>query len=350
MPCMKRRTLQIGGTLIASGLALYVALRGVNVAQVGDALRRLDVGWLIVTEVLVLGTLMIRAQRWRILLGRKLALDDAFGLINIGYLISGVLPLRAGDPARAVGAQLRGPVSALAALSTVIVVRGLDMLLMVILLLATLPFVPGLRDYLATGQGGGGLSLNLILIVSGVLSLGMMVLFVLLALYPQRVEDLGRWLLDKFGVTEKDRWLGPLHHLLEGFRALGSPREGVAVMLWSVILWTVTGAYFGTAMLAGWAFMPEVSVLKSAVAVWASAFGMVFPATGGLGSFHFAVREALFWGFATPRDVGFTYAVIVHALPYLTGILLGVVFLLLWGLSLKNVLRRGAEISENDPL
>jgi hypothetical protein len=48
-----------------------------------------------------------------------------------------------------------------------------------------------------------------------------------------------------------------------------------------------------------------------------------------------------------PRDVGFTYAVIVHAIPYLTGIVLGAAFLLLWGLSLKNVLQRGAEINDN---
>jgi len=344
---MKRRTLQIIGTLVASGLALYVALRGVDFAQVGRALQRVEPGWLILTGVLVLGTLFIRAQRWRILLGRKLSWWNAFGLINIGYLISGVLPLRAGDPARAVGAQLRGPVSALAALSTVVVERVLDMFLIVILLLSTLPFVPGLRDYLATGQAGGGISLTLILLVSGLLSLGMMLMFVLVALYPRRVEDLVRWLLDKFGVTNKERWLEPLHNVLEGFQALGSPREGAAVIFWSLILWTVTWAYFGTAMMAGRAFLPETSALQAAVAMWASAFGMVFPATGGLGSFHFAVREALFWGFTTPRDVGFTYAVIVHAIPYLTGIVLGAVFLLLWGLSLKNVLQRGAEINDS---
>jgi hypothetical protein len=344
---MKRRTLQIIGTLIASGLALYVALRGVDFAQVWQALQRVELSWLILTGVLVLGTLFIRAQRWRILLGRNLSWWNAFGLINIGYLISGVLPLRAGDPARAVGAQLRGPVSALAALSTVVVERVLDMFLIVIILLSTLPFVPGLRDYLATGQAGGGISLNLILVVSGLLSLGMMIAFVLVALYPRRVEDLGRWLLDNFGVADEERWLEPLHNVLEGFQALSSVKEGAAVIFWSLILWTVTWAYFETAMMAGRAFLPEISVLKGAVSMWASAFGMVFPATGGLGSFHFAVREALFWGFAMPRDVGFTYAVIVHAIPYLTGIVLGATFLLLWGLSLKNVLQRGAEINDN---
>jgi hypothetical protein len=71
--------------------------------------------------------------------------------------------------------------------------------------------------------------------------------------------------------------------------------------------------------------------------MWASAFGMVFPATGGIGSFHFAVREALTWGFDVPRDMGFAYAVIVHAIPYLSGIVLGTVSVLLWGISLRSL-------------
>jgi hypothetical protein len=65
---------------------------------------------------------------------------------------------------------------------------------------------------------------------------------------------------------------------------------------------------------------------------------MIFPATGGIGSFHFAVREALFWGFELPRDLGFAYAVLVHALPYLTGIILGAIALITWGFSVKRLI------------
>jgi hypothetical protein len=78
--------------------------------------------------------------------------------------------------------------------------------------------------------------------------------------------------------------------------------------------------------------------------MWASAFGMIFPATGGIGSFHFAVREALFWGFAIARDLGFTYAVLVHVLPYLTGIAMGAMALIFWGMSVRSLVSRGQEI------
>jgi uncharacterized protein (TIRG00374 family) len=336
---VKKRIIQIIGTLILSAVALYVALKGVDFTTVGYALSQVDWGWLAITFVLILGTLAIRAQRWRVLLGNKLGWIDCFGLINIGYLISGVLPLRAGDPARAVGASLRGPVPALAALSTVVVERVLDLVIMFVLLLSTLPFVPGLRSYLMTGQTGSMLSYQLLLILSGVLALGLMAIFVLLALIPTRMENLARRVLEILKFRHPDRWLNPLHHILEGFTALSSPRAGLGVILWSLALWVVTALYFTTAMRACQVFIPDSSLLQGTVTMWASAFGMVFPATGGIGSFHFAVREALKWGFEVPRDMGFAYAVIVHAIPYLSGILLGAVTLVVWGMSLRSLVR-----------
>ena len=341
---MKKRVLQVIVTLVLSAAALYVALRGISFADVGEALAQVDWGGMILALVLIVGTLVIRAQRWRVLLGRTVSLQDAFGLIGIGYLISGVLPLRAGDPARAVGASLRGRISALAALSTVVVERVLDMLMVVLVLVATLPFVPGLQDYLAAGQADQFLSFNLLLILSGVLAFGILLAFVLLAAFPTTAEMLALRMLLALRIRNTDRWLKPLHSILHGLTALRSPKDGLAIGLWSILLWGTTGAYFAVMMWACRAFLPGVSLLRSLVAMWASAFGMVFPAQGGIGSFHFAVRTALFWGFEIAEELGFAYAVVVHALPYLTGITLGALTLLFWGMSVKSLINRGQQI------
>ncbi|MGC9522459.1 MAG: lysylphosphatidylglycerol synthase transmembrane domain-containing protein [Anaerolineae bacterium] len=346
---MKKRTIQIVLTLLLSALALYIALHGIDFKDVGTALSKVSWPWVIVTLALILVTLLIRAQRWRILLGRTLSLQDTFGLIGIGYLISGVLPLRAGDPARAVGASVRGPVTALTALSTVVVERVLDMLLIVLILLATLPFVPGLQSYLAEGQVNEFLSFNLVLALSGILAFGILLAFVLIAIFPLATERFARGILQRLGISDTERWLRPVQGVVQGLSALRSPKDGLAIVLWSVVLWGVTTAYFATMMWGSRAFLPETSILMSLVAVWSSAFGMVFPATGGIGSFHFAVREALYWGFDVSRDLGFAYAVLVHALPYLTGIALGALILVLWGISLKSLVNRGQEIEASAP-
>ncbi|MGC9346973.1 MAG: lysylphosphatidylglycerol synthase transmembrane domain-containing protein [Anaerolineae bacterium] len=341
---MKKRAIQIVLTLVFSALALYIALRGIDFEDVGAALTRVDWAWMSLTGLLILVTLVIRAERWRILLGRKVPLRDTFGLIGIGYLISGILPLRAGDPARAVGAGLRSSVSAIGALSTVVVERVLDMLIIVLILIGTLPFVPGLQAYLATERVSDVLSFELILALAGILALAILLTFVLVAIFPTTVERLARRLLEALRAPDPERWLRPVQGVVEGLSALASPSDGLAIGLWSLALWCVTTAYFATTMWACRAFIPEPSLLKSLVATWSSAFGMVFPATGGIGSFHFAVREALFWGFDLPRDQGFAYAVIVHALPYVTGILLGAAALMVWGMSLKNLVVQGQKI------
>jgi hypothetical protein len=342
---MKKRSLQIIVTLVLSALALYAALHGVNFTDVGAALQQVHWGWLLLTLALILLTLVVRAQRWRILLGRKLSWRDTFGLINIGYLVSGVLPMRAGDPARAVAAATRGPVSVIAALSTVVVERVLDMFLIVILLVGTLPFVPGLRAYLAGGQLGGSFSYQLIIGLSGVLALGLLVIFFLVALFPQKIEALAQRALAMLGIPNPERWLKPVQHALDGFIALRSAREGAEMLFWSVVLWIVTVLYFLAGLQACRAFLPPGDgPLKAMVTTWSSAFGMVFPATGGLGSFHFAVREALFWGFDIARESGLTYAVIVHALAYLTGIILGALTLLVWGISFKSLVSNAQRV------
>ncbi len=346
---MKKRNLQIVATLVLSALALYVALRGVDFSEVRAALQQVQGGWLLVTLVLILVTLFIRAQRWRIMLGRKLSLRDTFGLINIGYLVSGVLPLRAGDPARAVAAATRGPVSVIAALSTVVVELVLDMFLIVIMLIATLPFVPGLRTYLAGGKLNGSFSFQGVILLSGILALGMLVMFVLVALFPHKVETLAQRILQTLHVPHPEHWLKPVQHALDGLMALRSIRESVALLLWSLALWIVTPLYFMTALCACGPFLPPGNLpMKAFVVTWASAFGMVFPATGGLGSFHFAVREALFWGFNIARDPGFTYAVIVHAMPYLTGIVLGALTLLIWGISFKSLISNAQHVKTDE--
>ena len=342
---MKKRSLQIIVTLVLSALALFIALNGVNFNDVGAALQQVHVGWLALTLLLILVTLVIRAQRWRILMGRKLSLRDTFGLINVGYLVSGVLPLRAGDPARAVAASTRGPVSAISALSTVVVERVLDMFVIVMILVGTLPYVTGLQQYLASGQLNDAISLQLVITLSGVLAFAMLVGFILVALLPKKIEALARRVLEPLHIPNPERWLKPVQNALEGLTALSSPREGLAILLWTAALWIVTITYFWTVMQACSAFLPSGDfALKALVSTWSSAFGMVFPSQGGLGSFHFAVREALFWGFDVARDPAFTYAVIVHALPYLTGIVLGALTLLIWGMSFRSLVSNAQQV------
>jgi len=165
------------------------------------------------------------------------------------------------------------------------------MLLIVMMMLATVPFVPGLQVYLAKGQLNEYLSFSLVLTLSGILAFGILFVFVLIAVFPATTEQLARRVLEALHVPNVDRWLKPVQSIVEGLSALRSAKDGLAIGAWSIALWLVSTMYFGTTMWACRDFIPGPSPLKSLVALWASALGMIFPATGGIGSFHFAVRE-----------------------------------------------------------
>jgi len=344
---MKNKKVQITLTLALSVLALYVALRGVKFSEVGEALRQVHLGWLLVTFALVFVTLIIRAARWRVLLGRKISLRDAFGLINIGYLVSGVVPARAGDPARAVASSLRGSVSAWAALSVMVVERVLDMVLILLIMLGTLPFVEGMQAYLSSSQEAGGVPYSFMVTLVGIAAVGMLAGFIAVAWAPRKVEAIATWLLTRLRFPTPERWLKPLRSILDGLAVLRSPREGLTIILWSLALWVVTRANFLAAMLACRSFLPEGNfAFQSTVAMWASAFGMIFPATGGWGAFHVAVKLALRWGFGVPEDLGLTYAIVVHAVAYLSGIVLGAITLLIWGISFKSLVSNAQQVEK----
>ncbi|HIE38277.1 MAG TPA: flippase-like domain-containing protein, partial [Anaerolineae bacterium] len=155
---MKRRW-QLWMGLAISAVALVLALLGIDLPRVAETLAQADYLWLLPTALGVLVYLFARSVRWRLLLGPEVSLSRCFWVTNIGYLVSNVLPFRLGDPARAAVIGRGGSVSTAAALSTVVVERVLDMLMVVALLAGTAPLVSGAGSAVGAGLVGGGAAL-----------------------------------------------------------------------------------------------------------------------------------------------------------------------------------------------
>jgi uncharacterized protein (TIRG00374 family) len=321
-----KKYLQILLVFLLSVGGLYLALRGVDFRTVGRALRTARWGWILLTPLCALGSFLLRAFRWRLLLDDKLTVLEAFGLINIGYLVSNIFPLRAGDPARAVAASLRSPVSAMAALSTVVVERTLDLLTVVLFLVVTLPFIAGMGNTVTTG------------LLSGAAALLLLVTLVLMALFPDQVEALARWFLERLPLGDPERWLKPLRGILEGLQALRSPRKGAALALYSLGIWAGVVAYY-IALLYALLATPPPPVLAALVLTWTTALGMAAPTPGGIGGYHFAARLALTLPFGVSDELAATYGLLAHAITYVVGVVLGAGAMLLWGLSFQDIRR-----------
>ena len=131
---MKRWRIGLLGAVV-SLLAIYFVLRQVDIAAFGKAVAQARYGYVLPTVIFLLIGLVTRAIRWRVLLSDGLPLKRAFSIMNVAYLVNGVLPLRIGEVARIyLATRATPPVPALKTASTVVVERLLDLLAVVVML------------------------------------------------------------------------------------------------------------------------------------------------------------------------------------------------------------------------
>jgi uncharacterized protein (TIRG00374 family) len=300
-------------------ICLALALAGVEWRRAEEALQRADWRYLLPAGAALLGYLLARASRWRILLGPRVGMADAFAVTNIGYLISNVLPFRLGDPARAVAIGLDGKVKISAALSTVVVERVLDMLTVVLLLAMTVPFV---------GEAGWTRRAGLF---GGVIGLVVMALLVALAAHPEWGRQAVGWTLGWLPSINKERWLEWFDGLVEGLEALRSGRRAVALMAWSIATWALTvGHYFAILR----AFTERPRIVEASFLTCATGLGMALPSSpGAMGVFHSVARYALQLPFGVAAETAVVVAFASHAFQYVIMCVLGLIGLVQQNLS-----------------
>jgi uncharacterized protein (TIRG00374 family) len=210
--------------------------------------------------VLTLCSLFARAMLWRTLLEERPTFWQSFFIINIGYMLNNIFPLRAGEIGRAVFMGSTTRLSPFHVLSTIVIERAFDLVMAAILVLVTLPLAFG-QDWMRPVA-----TVTLVLVVS------MFVVLFLMARYRSRVHEMAtrlgqRWKpVQKYVVPQVDA-------LLEGLKALTSLRRFLTVVFWVVVCWGlwVTIYYIGILAIAPnapfwWAMFAD-SVLALGVAV-----------------------------------------------------------------------------------
>jgi uncharacterized protein (TIRG00374 family) len=325
----KRWRLWVG--LAISVAALVLALSGIDLREAAASFARARYIYLIPAGVALMVYLVVRSIRWWVLLGPEVGFSRCFWVTNVGYLVSNVFPFRLGDPARAVAIGLGGKAKVSTALSTVAVERVLDMLMVVLLLAVTLPFV----EQAGWMQGAG--------VAAGIAAMAALAIMIVLALRPDWMRRLVRWLLGKAPRLDANRWLGMLDGLLDGLAALRSPRRLATLLFWSVVTWAFVVAYYW-AML--WAFLDRPPLVQGSFLTCAVGLSMAIPAApGAVGVFETFARYALELPFGVPEEQAIVIAVAAHAFQYVLANLMGLIGLAQLGLSLGQ-LRTGAAALE----
>lgn len=292
--------------LLVTGLFTYLAVRDVRVGEAWDALRSSNYWWLLPALAVLAVFIVIRAVRWRYLFTRKTrpplrAVADA---LLIGYLFNNILPARAGEVARIVALKQRAGTSRAETAATVVIERGYDVLCLLVLLFATLPWLPPVSwlraaMYLAIALAVVLAAAIIVLSIWGDRALRLALRpFVRLPFLRERIE----------GVTR---------NLGQGLAGLRRGRIGLAAFVWTTISWLVLAISFWFIMLA---FDLHLSPVAGLFVVIAVGLAMILPSSpGSLGVFEAAAVLALgAYGISDSRAL--PYALVLHAVnffPYL---------------------------------
>jgi len=308
---------------------LYFATRGTDWAQVGAVLGQTRPGWVVAVLVVSLVTVYVRAQRWRVLLRPlgKVPLYPAISATAIGFGATAVLPFRLGELLRPALLARRVGVSMSAALSSVVLERLFDILLVISCFLG----VSLVHELPVTLRRGAQ--------VLGVLTVAAMVTLFIAQRHRVAAGLVAQRLLGGLpaGVARR---LGPVvASFLEGLGGLGDGKALLLVLAYSVCLWGIIQLTFMFSFLALDIQVPLLAASLTTLVIIAAAV-FVPQAPGFVGTWQAGCVLALGL-FEVPPETALGYSVLTWILQMTVNVGLAGVFLAREDLSVGQLLRIG---------
>jgi uncharacterized protein (TIRG00374 family) len=336
---LKRWQLWLG--LIVSAIFMWLALRGLSLGEVWNAVRGANFWWLIPGVAVYFMGVWARAWRWHYLLSplKQIPTRTMFPIVAIGYMGNNIYPARAGELLRAYVLRRREGIPISASLATIIVERAFDGVVMLSFVFLNLPELARM-----TADSGFVGSIQTLALWGAGIFMAAVVVFLLMAALPSQAARLIGWFIDRLVPAQfRTRVREFIDRFLGGLASLRSPKDVLMVLVTSVVIWLFeTGKYWFvmqafpfTVSFFGLMLMNGIVNLSTTIP---SAPGYVgtFDATG------IAVLEA----YNVTRTVAAGYTLLLHVALWFPITLLGAYYMMRESLSLRQVQEEMAEESD----
>lgn len=306
-------------------MLLALAVRNVCLTDVMEAIVEADYPLLVLALGTVIITTLTKAARWRALFclhGHELRLSKLFSTLVIGQMVNAVLPVRLGELIRAYMIGEIEDLSKAYALSTIVVEKTLDGLMLALILAALSPFVP----------------MPLWLRRSGILiGLASLVLFSAMLLAAYR-RDRALLLADRLsglvpGLQRLDL-RARLGMVIDGLAALRDRGRNPRLWGWSIVIWAMAAlTNYVTCLAMGIA----VPFLAAPLLLVVLHLGMLVPSSPGrVGVFHYLCILTLSL-FSVERSLALSYSLVLHFIVFAPLIALGAFYVAREGHSLHSL-------------
>lgn len=304
---------------------MWFALKGMEFKKIAGYFSKANYLWVFAASIFGILAYWFRAVRWNLLLepmGYEISTSNSFWTISFGYLMNLTIP-RSGELARSTALFGVENVPVEKSFGTIILERVVDLICMMGFLGLTLIFkykaFVAFYDYVTKQKEQSGVesSNSKLYIVAGIFA----VFAILFFLFRKK--------LSQFSIYQKviDFGKGIIHGLTSIFKM----KQKGKFIAYTLGIWV---SYYLAAYLVCFA-LPETSQFTFAdgfFIIVVGTLGMMVPASGGIGAFHFALKigiMALFLSMGkNPEEggeVGLSYAFISHTMQLVIMLVMGVI-------------------------
>ncbi len=335
-----KRVLQIAGGVAVSALALWLTLRGKDLAAIWAAVEQADYAWLLPYAGILAVIHVARTLRWGILLEpvAKVPFSRLNAVSAVGFMALMILPFRIGEFARPYLIAERPKIRVSATLSSVVVERVADGLFTAALLVLTLLAVP---------EGTPGLHLLRLagLVVFAVF--GAILAFLVVA-YRNRALAVRftHRMLDPLSPRLAGRASAMMDAFIHGLRVVPSRSKVATFFLLTALYWGMNA--WGMSVLAR-AFEIHLTLVESFTVLGVLVVGVMIPSGPGMvGTFQAATVLGL--SLFVPSDVldtrGTAYANVLWAVQLAFTTALGLFFLFSRHIRIAQIFSAPSEVEE----
>jgi hypothetical protein len=332
---MKRWQFWVGVLVSVAFLAL--ALKGLHLEKVWEALKTANLWWLIPGVAVYFVGVWARAWRWHYLLKplKNISTGAMFPIVAIGYMGNNIFPFRAGEILRAYVLHRKAHVPVSASLATIVVERIFDGVVMLMFVFFNLNSLASL-----THDSGFVGSIRAVALGGTVLFAAALAVFLLAALFPhQSLQIFHRSVEPRLPERVRARITRFVVSFWTGLESLRSPRNILMVFLTSLFIWLMetakywfvtfsfdfsgyTGGFFGLMLMNGIANL--ATTLPSA--------------PGNVGTFD-TPGIAVLAAYGLDPNIAAAYTFTLHAALWLPITLLGFYYMVREGLNWSQVQR-----------
>ncbi len=308
---------------VFSIIGIYFAFKGENLGELFYQIQQVNMNGVLLACALLLVSCIVRAYRWQLILNpiQSIHLKPVFVATMIGYFGNGVLAFRLGELLRAYSLAANRKLTVSQAFGTVILERILDLLMVLILFILTIPWFPFDHKWIRLG----------IFVFASITIISIALVYVVYKF--QCIDKIGELSISdtKLGKTV----FSLLNKVFDGITIIVKTNHTGLIIFLSFVLWLF---YFIVTLIMLDSCGLNIGYIGTGILLILGSVAIGIPALpGSAGTYDAGIKYSLMLVFGIGGQQALRYAVVSHAVSYFPLVIVGAVYFLLGSVRMKDI-------------